>query len=333
MKALVISGGGVKGAFAVGVLKGLMDQYLAQNSSATANDFFKQYRIISGTSTGALITPLAAMGRMEDLIKLYTDGSKLESYYQWNSDGNFGNIFSWYKSVFNVDGLKQELRDRLAADYNILMEPDSPTIYFATVSMTTGERVYFSNKNNDFNNPDYRIQKVDSLGQMVDAIMASANQPVFAPLVSMKNDATGKNEEYADGGIREYIPIQAVLDQGATEIDVIVNSPLFFRREYPYPDLLKILNRTVELLTDEIGDSNVQYAKRLIDLKLENTPGITMQIFRPPLDGYGKNKDKEFPFKDSNLDFDAGKMMMLFDMGIEVSKKTIPDTYGVYPPK
>jgi predicted acylesterase/phospholipase RssA len=46
MKALVISGGGSKGAFAVGVLK-----YLFQEKG-------HEYDIISGTSTGALIAPL-----------------------------------------------------------------------------------------------------------------------------------------------------------------------------------------------------------------------------------------------------------------------------------
>ena len=51
--ALVISGGGAKGSFAVGVLK-----YILLNKPEIKFD------IICGTSTGALITPYAALGNV-----------------------------------------------------------------------------------------------------------------------------------------------------------------------------------------------------------------------------------------------------------------------------
>jgi predicted acylesterase/phospholipase RssA len=60
MKALVISGGGSKGAFAVGVLK-----YLIGIKG-------QQYSYIAGTSTGALMAPLAATGEIDKLEDIYT---------------------------------------------------------------------------------------------------------------------------------------------------------------------------------------------------------------------------------------------------------------------
>src|SRR5829696_6024104 len=60
-KALVISGGGSKGAFAVGVIK-----HLSENFPEIDFDIFV------GTSTGSLIVPLAASGQVQLLQQLYT---------------------------------------------------------------------------------------------------------------------------------------------------------------------------------------------------------------------------------------------------------------------
>lgn len=59
--ALVVSGGGSKGAFAVGVIK-----YLTENRPDIKFDTF------CGTSTGSLMLPLVALGEMALLEELYT---------------------------------------------------------------------------------------------------------------------------------------------------------------------------------------------------------------------------------------------------------------------
>ena len=60
-KALVVSGGGCKGAFAVGVIKRLAQEFPEI-----------EFDIYIGTSTGSLIVPLAAAGDLTLLEKLYT---------------------------------------------------------------------------------------------------------------------------------------------------------------------------------------------------------------------------------------------------------------------
>ena len=58
-RALVISGGGSKGAFAVGVIKRLQQEYPGL-----------EFDMFVGTSTGSLIVPLVAMGEMATLEQL-----------------------------------------------------------------------------------------------------------------------------------------------------------------------------------------------------------------------------------------------------------------------
>ena len=60
-KALVISGGGSKGAFAGGVA-----QYLMQNEK-------KKYDLFLGTSTGSLMVSHLALGMIDELKELYTN--------------------------------------------------------------------------------------------------------------------------------------------------------------------------------------------------------------------------------------------------------------------
>ena len=60
-KALVISGGGSKGAFAGGVA-----QYLMKNEG-------KEYDLFLGTSTGSLMVSHLALGMLDELKKLYTN--------------------------------------------------------------------------------------------------------------------------------------------------------------------------------------------------------------------------------------------------------------------
>ena len=61
MRALVISGGGSKGAFAGGVA-----QYLIEVKG-------KKYDIFLGTSTGSLLIPHLAAGNIEKIYDIYTN--------------------------------------------------------------------------------------------------------------------------------------------------------------------------------------------------------------------------------------------------------------------
>ena len=61
MRALVISGGGSKGAFAGGVA-----QYLIEDKK-------RQYDILIGTSTGSLLIPHLAMRKVSKIHEIYTN--------------------------------------------------------------------------------------------------------------------------------------------------------------------------------------------------------------------------------------------------------------------
>ena len=68
MRALVISGGGSKGAFGGGVADYLI------------NDLNREYDILVGTSTGSLLIPQLAIGKVGNLKRAYTSVSQKDIY-------------------------------------------------------------------------------------------------------------------------------------------------------------------------------------------------------------------------------------------------------------
>ena len=67
MKALVISGGGSKGAFAGGLA-----EYLITVQR-------REYKIFIGSSTGSLLVPLLSIGKLEKLKRSEEHTSELQS--------------------------------------------------------------------------------------------------------------------------------------------------------------------------------------------------------------------------------------------------------------
>jgi NTE family protein len=124
-RSLVISGGGSKGAFAVGVIKRLLREF--------PNLSFDTY---VGTSTGSLIAPLAAMGEFALLEKLYTSITNDDVI----ETGNLGDRLS-ENSIFG-GGPLWDLIEKFYNDdnYNKLLA-SGKKIYLTTVCLQTSELV------------------------------------------------------------------------------------------------------------------------------------------------------------------------------------------------
>ena len=70
--ALAVSGGGAKGAFAVGVLK-----FISQHTILA-------FDIVSGTSTGAMMSPLIATAEFALLEEIYTTTKTTDVFHKGN---------------------------------------------------------------------------------------------------------------------------------------------------------------------------------------------------------------------------------------------------------
>jgi NTE family protein len=241
-RALVISGGGCKGAFAVGVLKNL-----AANFPDISFDIF------IGTSTGSLIVPFASLGRIDILEQLYTSITT----DQVITKGNIIGRLLGSNSLFDATPLANLVKQHYVDDICNQVFQSGKEVFFATTCLQTGASVNFSNIDTPLVS-DYEMMKMNNPDEMRRAIMASACQPVFMPPIEVKKGAVPLRQ-YVDGGVKEYAGIQLAIDAGADEIYTIVLTP---ERKDPneqdFSSAFNILEDTIDIFTAGVGYNDIR---------------------------------------------------------------------------
>jgi predicted patatin/cPLA2 family phospholipase len=255
-RALVVGGGGSKGAWAGGVI-----QYLLEDKE-------KDYDLYVGTSTGSLLAPLSSIRELSILKEGYTSitSKDIFSLNPFNDDGSIRKwnaikrVLTSKKTLGETDNLRELIKEHFKEKhFEKLYKSDKEVI--AVVSNLTDKRV------------EYKSSNENKYEDFVDWLWASCNAPIFTSIVE-KDD-----NQYADGGIYEQIPIQVAIENGATEIDVIVLSPEGFGvvKRKKITSLLQYFFRLIEILMRKIAKDNVDLGKlkshgREIDINIYYTP-------------------------------------------------------------
>lgn len=206
MRALVISGGGSKGAFAGGVA-----QYLLEIKKC-------EYDLFLGTSTGSLLIPHLALGNIHKIHGIYTNVNmgkifNISPFVVKEKDGidivtiNHFNVirqfFKGKRTFGESKGLQKYIKDHFSiSEFNQLKKLKTDVV----VTVTNLTR----------NEAEYKSIKECSYDEFCDWIWISSNYIPFMSLVS-KNNA-----EYGDGGFSSLVPIREAIQRGATEIDVVI---------------------------------------------------------------------------------------------------------------
>ena len=205
-KALVISGGGSKGAFAGGVAEYLMKEKQ------------KEYDIFVGTSTGSLMVSHLALGMVDELKDVYTNvnqksifsnspfrvrnvhGTKVISIKHRST---FWNFIKGKKTFGESKNLKKLIRKRITKKiYNRIREEHKEVV--VTISNLTANVI------------EYKSILECSYEDFCDWIWGSCNYVPFMSLLE-KNGC-----QYADGGFGCLVPIREAIMRGAKEIDAII---------------------------------------------------------------------------------------------------------------
>lgn len=206
MKALVISGGGSKGAYAGGVA-----QYLMEKEG-------REYDMFLGTSTGSLLVPHLAAGKIDKIYKVFTDVKQNDIFsvnpFVLRKKGNrefvsidFINTLWQFVKMKRTFGESKALRRHInknftEVEYNLVKNTKEDVV--VTVSNLSKNRI------------EYKSIKDFSYEEFCDWIWISCNYIPFMSLVK-KNGF-----EYADGGFGCVVPIREAIQRGATEVDAVV---------------------------------------------------------------------------------------------------------------
>ncbi|MBK5284605.1 MAG: patatin-like phospholipase family protein [Bacteroidia bacterium] len=209
MKALVISGGGSKGAFGGGIA-----EYLIKEQK-------KHYDLFIGSSAGSLIIPLASIGETERLKNIFTGITQRKIFnvnpflisningvhkISINHAGTMRMFIGGKKTFGESHSLRKLIRKTVTeSDFEkILSAKTKVMVCVSNISRNTVE--YFSAHDCSYND-------------FCDWMWASSNMVPFMSVLT-KNGC-----EYADGGLGNRVPIREAIQQGATEVDAIILSP------------------------------------------------------------------------------------------------------------
>ncbi len=253
MRALVLSGGGSKGAYQVGALK-----YIIGERGVV-------YDAFCGVSVGAINCASLAMfghGEEEQSISILADmWSTLNTskiYKRWFPFGRWHAL--WNRSFYDSSPLSQLLRSKISLEK---IRASGKKVSVGTVSLSSGKYTIFDQTSDYF----------------IDAVIASASFPgMLTPIKFL-------GQLWTDGGVKEISPIKKAVELGADIIDVIITSPhTRVKRFIEKPNTVDVLKRSLDLSTDKIMANDIEKVEmhnRLALAGLEDRKFVKINILRP----------------------------------------------------
>ncbi|HUR31515.1 MAG TPA: patatin-like phospholipase family protein [Saprospiraceae bacterium] len=209
MKALVISGGGSKGAWAGGLV-----EYLSRERGM-------EWDVLIGSSTGSLLVPCIAVKAWDDIKRAYTTSSQKEIFSNCpfivrKKDDKMHTTFNHLSILMQFIQQRKTLGESKSLR-NLIRQTFTRELWRTMKS--SGKVVIVTVSNLTHNLIEYKYARDYGYEEFCDWIWISCNLVPFMSL-AIKNGC-----EYADGGFGNPIPIQEVINLGASEIDVVVLQP------------------------------------------------------------------------------------------------------------
>lgn len=286
MRALVLNGGGVKGAYQVGVLKYILGELRVK------------YDILCGVSVGAINAAFLSQFGMGEEIE---GATKLECmwdqittsniYRRWKPWGRWHAL--WKTSFYDSSPLYDLVHKNIDLEK---IRRSGKIVNVGTVSLNSGKYTIFNQTNNNF----------------VNAVVASASFPGM--LTPVKFDG----QLWADGGIKEISPIKIAIDSGAEVVDIIMTSPVKRVKKFiENPTTVDVLKRSLDLSTDKIFSNDIEKIElhnKLAVHQIDNIKYIKLNIVRP-----------DFNLSSDLLDFNKKDIKKIKDIGYVDAKSKFMD--------
>jgi NTE family protein len=226
-RALVLSGGGSRGAYQVGAIKALLENGRTWNS-------------VHGISVGALNaswismhSPIDQFKSINGLLHIWNNIKTSDDIYtRWNPIKPINYLYSMWKGSLHSGQPLMKIVDTFLNRQKIAESGVKLTI--GCVNLNTSEYIVIDGKN----------------PAIKEFILASSHLPlVFEPIELY-------GEKWVDGGIRHQIPIYEALKERPDEIDVILTSPIAVRdRMLPATNLTsapRVALRASEVMSDQV---------------------------------------------------------------------------------
>lgn len=272
-KIAIFGGGGAYGACIVGWL----------------SEVEPSYKVLAGTSTGALIAVLAAQRKYETLSDLYTDINNKEMHLDKFNNAKLIRkvMMGIIKGLFRKSGiskmgetLEKKIRDNYSEAEHEQLIKDGIKVYVTAHSSSHYPKdvEYFLNTECDYDT-------------FIKAVVASASVPIIAETVEVR-----PGEFFWDGGISEGEPTAIANEYPDADIDLFLNYPRHTEIKTVKQRLFRLLPLVFRILFNTVRQDD------LAPLKYRKN----VHIVRPP-----------YRLANSALDFNKRSMLNWHSMGAQ----------------
>lgn len=250
---LCLSGGGVKGAAHIGVIKALEEENIKINC-------------ISGTSSGSIVAAMYAMGyRAEEILNLFKKYGKEISKIDVGVILKlvFGLIFTrriCIKGLNNGNKLRKIIEEQASKKNIKLISDIKMPLIIPSVNLYDGSIYLFSSqKNNRKYSDEVIIFNKINIGK---AVQASCAYPgVFCPV-----DIENKN--LVDGGVRENTPWKELKEIGADKIISVVFEEQ--KKSKKKVNILDCITGSMGIMMHELYNYEVEGIDYLLKIKTKD---------------------------------------------------------------
>jgi len=267
---LALSGGGIRGAVHIGVLKALEENGIIPN-------------YISGTSSGSIIASLYSVGlNSHEIEELFKNNAK-----NMILDFDFSELFMYVKSLMlnlhkNIDGfikgdrIKKVLSDTFNYRGCVHIKQMGIPVAIPAVDINTSKMVMFVSDKKNLLDKDDVIYDDDI--DVATAVRASISMPViFRP-------CNVKGRKLVDGGIKNSIPVEVLRQMGADKV-LAVNLGYAGKVVPDIDNVLEIAFQAIDIMSYQISKPIVKQADYVLlpevyDVKLLEVSRISECIER-----------------------------------------------------
>ncbi|MGH1426581.1 MAG: patatin-like phospholipase family protein [Arenicella sp.] len=276
---LLLSGGGARAAYQVGVLKAI--------SELCPNQPDNPFHIIAGTSAGSInaVALAAHEGDFQEAVdRIHNVWSNFELNHVFKSDARclFGRILRWFGSrilPFGLGGITppsmldntplRELLDKHIDFDGITRQIEAKklgALSLNTSSYTSGESITFFESGHKID--EWQRAYRAGLEQKIslDMLMASSSIPVLFPPVKING------EYYGDGSMRQTSPLSSLVHLQAKKIFIIgvrkrdVDGHVIMTETAAYPSMARIAGFVMDTLFLNSLDADLERLRRINEI-------------------------------------------------------------------
>ncbi|MYN16741.1 hypothetical protein GTP81_08245 [Rugamonas sp. FT107W] len=271
-QTIVLSGGGAKGPYGLGVLLALEKWHIEHAKKIT--------KIYCGTSVGALNATLAAQGQLTELDALYARLQTKDILGTNKSSVNkFAMMWAAKRKPFHYFD-NRALRATIGQSADFERLKDAHLLVCAT-NYTTGdlETFYSSELVDQFVAEDQALprerqrlsnyHRINDQDELINALLASTAIPFYFPPVKIGDSL------YVDGGVGNNTPLRQAAyisrflnrrNEKTEPTFCVINDPSRFSIDSTHPnDIFGIIRRTLDLFHNELVSDAVISWRRIND--------------------------------------------------------------------